>query len=326
MSQASEPLPVILVSKVEQRPLAEKWLIDQLWSASGVGIVGGQARTYKTWLAADLALAVAAGTSALGRFEAKTRGPVLVFAAEDDPPAMRVRFEAVAEARGVRLDSTPLFLIDVPELCLNDQRQLESLKMTVQRHRPRLLVLDPFVRLVRGLDENSAHDVSAILGALRGIQRAFDVSVMLVHHMRKSPSSHPGHQLRGSSDFAAWSDSALYLTRQGDNRLLTIEHRAAPAPDPILVRLDTTPAPHLAVRDDNGDNRAQALNAKDPLHAAILRRLSASPRPQTTSHLRDQLRVRKATLYDALKQLANTGLVVRHEQGGWLLPNRPDTT
>lgn len=326
MSRGSEPLPVILVAKVEQRPLAEKWLIDQLWSASGVGIVGGQARTYKTWLAVDLALAVAAGTSALGRFEAKTRGPVLVFAAEDDPPAMRVRFEAVAEARGVRLDSTPLFLIDVPELCLNDQRQLERLKTTVHRHRPRLLVLDPFVRLVRGLDENSAHDVSAILGALRGIQRAFDVSVMLVHHMRKSPSSHPGHQLRGSSDFAAWSDSALYLTRQGDNRLLTIEHRAAPAPDPILVRLDTTPVPHLAVRDDNGDNRSQALNAKDPLHAAILRRLSASPRSQTTSHLRDQLRVRKATLYDALKQLADSGLVVRHEQGGWSLPNRSDKT
>jgi len=321
MSPVSEALPVVLVSKVEPRPAAEKWLIDQLWAASGVGIVGGQARTYKTWLAADIALAVAAGTSALGRFEARIHGPVLVFAAEDDPPTMRVRFEAVAEARGVRLANTPLFLIDVPELCLNDPRQLERLATTVQRHKPRLLVLDPFVRLVRGLDENSAHDVSGILGALRGIQRTFDVAVMLVHHMRKSPSSHPGHQLRGSSDFAAWSDSALYLTRQGDERLLTIEHRAAAAPEPIVVRLDTTPAPHLAVREDNGDKRA-AVTAEDPLHAAILRRLSASPRPQTTSHLRDRLHVRNATLTEALKELAACGRIVHGEQGGWSLPEK----
>jgi hypothetical protein len=325
MSPVSEALPVIHVSKIEPRPIAERWLIDQLWSASGVGIVGGQARTYKTWLAADLALAVAAGTSALGRFQAKIRGPVLVFAAEDDPPAMRVRFEAVAEARGVRLASTDLFLIDLPELCLNDPRQLERLTTTVQRLKPRLLVLDPFVRLVRGLDENSAHDVSAILGALRGIQRAFDVAVMLIHHMRKSPSSHPGHQLRGSSDFAAWSDSALYLTRQGDERLVTIEHRAAPAPEPIRVRLDTAPAPHLVVCEDNSDKRV-AIAAEDPLHAAILRRLSDSPRPQTTSHLRDRLRIRNATLLDALKELAACGLVVRGEQGGWSLPDHAEKT
>ena len=36
----------------------------------------------------------------------------------------------------------------------------------------------------------------------------------------------------------AWTDSACYLVRRPDDRLqLTVEHRSAPAPDPLLLRL-----------------------------------------------------------------------------------------
>ena|GEM_PF-2771257 len=35
-----------------------------------------------------------------------------------------------------------------------------------------------------------------------------------------------------------WTDSACYLVRRSDQRLrLTVEHRAAPAPDPLLLSL-----------------------------------------------------------------------------------------
>ena len=49
---------------------------------------------------------------------------------------------------------------------------------------------------------------------------------------------HLGQSLRGSSDLHAWTDSACYLVRRPDDRLqLTVEHRSAPAPDPLLLRL-----------------------------------------------------------------------------------------
>jgi len=36
----------------------------------------------------------------------------------------------------------------------------------------------------------------------------------------------------------AWIDSACYLARRADDRfLLTVEHRSAPAPEPVLLRL-----------------------------------------------------------------------------------------
>lgn len=311
MSRVYEALPVRTVAEIQPRPATETWLIDQLWVASGVGIIGGQPKTFKTWLATEIALAVATGGQALGQYQTKTQGSVLVFAAEDNPPAMKARFEAVAEARGLKLDGLPIYLIDVPSLRLDRQEDVGRLRRTIERHRPRLLILDPFVRLVR-LDENSAQDVSAVLGELRALQRTYDLAVILTHHMRKSSSTHPGQQLRGSGDFAAWTDSALYITRQADDRLLTAEHRSAPAPEPFLVRLELAPAPHLVVKGPTAVPAAPA----DPLHAAIIRRLTV--RPCSTQQLREQIRVRKSTLLKALSDLSEQGRVNRDDQG-WML-------
>ena len=78
---------------------------------------------------------------------------------------------------------------------------------------PRLLVLDPFVRLHR-IDENDAGQVSALLGYLRELQREHDVAVLVVHHARKNGSAgQSGQSLRGSGDFFAWADSLLYVRR-----------------------------------------------------------------------------------------------------------------
>ena len=56
---------------------------------------------------------------------------------------------------------------------------------TARRLRPRLLLLDPLVRL-HGIDENSASEVAALLAYFRSLQRLLDVSVILVHHTRKN--------------------------------------------------------------------------------------------------------------------------------------------
>ena len=278
--------------------------------------MGGLPKCLKTWLATELTVAVASGKDALGRFPVKLQGPVLVYAAEDDLPSMRARYQAVADARGVSLKDTPVYLIDLPALRLDDPDQLRRLHRTVATLRPRLLVLDPFVRVVR-LDENSAQEVSGVLGSLRALQREFDVAVLLVHHMRKSPSAHLGQQLRGSSDFAAWSDSGIYLVRDGPTDLvLSVEHRGAPAPPPLRIRLASEGPPHLVI----GDAAAVPLPAGEasPLRATILDRLRSTRRPLSTVELRDLLKIRKASLLEALNDLRADGLVQRAD-GGWSL-------
>lgn len=324
MSRPSEPagvqaLPTLQIAAVAERPPEARWLVESLWAASGVGILGGLPKSLKTWLAAELALAVATGTKALGRFAVGSKGPVLVFAAEDEPSAMRSRFQSLARARGLPFDTLPVFLLDVGALYLDAPDQLARLRCTVATLRPRLLILDPFVRISRG-DENSAQEVSHLLGALRALQRDFDLAVLLVHHLRKSPSSSLGQQLRGSGDFAAWYDSALYLVREGGELFLHAEHRSAKAPPPLRIRLQDGDTPHLVVEDLAGTT--PDVSRPDPLLAGLLDHLRLSKRPLSTVELRNLLKVRKASLLDALRLLRASGSVQRLESG-WALPPQP---
>jgi hypothetical protein len=313
-SDPKTPFPVRRVDEIAPRSDETRWLVEGLFAASSVGLIGGPPKAFKTWVAAELALAVAAGTPAFGRFATPRAGPVLFFGAEDPLPDLRSRFEGIARARSIDLRHALLLLLDIAELRLDDPRQLDRLRRTVACHAPALLVLDPLVRVAR-IDENSAQEVSALLGALRTLQREHAVTVLLVHHMRKSPAAHPAQQLRGSGDFSAWADSALYLARRGDDRILIAEHRGAPAPSPFRLRLVPDELPYLAVLDAPGAD----LGAADALEARILERLSGvAARPQPAGLLRDALRVRKTDLLAALRALAARGVVVKTDLG-WTL-------
>ena len=73
----------------EDQPLARRGL----WAERAFGIVGGEPKCCKSFLALDLAVAVASGTPACGRFAVPTPGPVLLFAAEDALSHVRERLD-----------------------------------------------------------------------------------------------------------------------------------------------------------------------------------------------------------------------------------------
>lgn len=313
------PLPLVQIAQVAPQPPEATWLIETLWLASGVGLLGGQAKVCKTYLAAELSLAIASGQPALGTFPIHRPGPVLFFGAEDSLSALRARFDGLAQTRGCDLQRLPLYLIDVPVLRLDQADDLKRLRAAIASCRPRLLVLDPFVRLVGRIDENSAADVSTVLGSLRAIQRDLDVAILLVHHARKSPVSHPNQAYRGSTDFAAWSDSNLLLARHNKQLALTVEHRSAPSPEPIHLTFIQDPAPHLAAL--HAPPAPLPSPALDPLLDDLRRQLQAASRPLTTLELRDRLRRRKSDVVAALERLRADRVVTRSASGWQSVPD-----
>lgn len=308
------PLPFLRVAEVAPPPPGTPWLIEDLWLAAGVGLLGGQAKVCKTYLAAELSLAVATGMHALGRYPTRLPGPVLFYGAEDSLAALRTRFDGLATTRGCKLDALAVYLIDMPVVRLDRDQDLSRLRAALEICRPRLLVLDPFVRLVGHIDENSAADVSAVLGSLRAIQRDHQVAILLVHHARKSPAAHPNQAYRGSSDFAAWSDSNLFLTRNANRLVLSIEHRSAPSPEPVHLRLEQEPAPHLVPLDVKAVPAAPP--EADPLLGELRHELERAAGPLSTVELRDRLRRRKSDVITALEKLRAAG-VVRRTINGW---------
>jgi hypothetical protein len=313
---AAEPLPVQPAAAVDVEPTSARWLIEGLWTRHGVGLIGGAPKCGKTWLALDLAVSVASGTPALGRFSVGERGPVLFYGAEDAAPQLRARIEAIATARGLGLIGLDLGLILCPSLRLDWERDRVRLAATLAQHRPRLLVLDPLVRLHR-IDENSATEMAALLAELRLLQRRFELALVLVHHLRKQSGPADGQALRGSSDLHAWGDSNLFLRRRDRRLLLTAEHRSAPTPPPYALELGGEPTLHLRVLDPEPADPAAPSAA---LADRILVTLAAASQPLSREALRHALGIRNATLGELLARLRAEQRIARGQDGFVLQP------
>ena len=308
----TKPLPTVPVHAIDPQPDAPQWLVRDLWTAAAVGAIGGQPKVGKSWLGLDLAVSVASGTPALGRFPVETTGPALVYLAEDALPRVRDRVAHLCRHRGLDLSRLDLQVVTADRLRLDTERDQLALDQTVQRIRPALLLLDPLVRL-HSLDENSASDISSLLGYLRAINRRYQLALIL-HHMAKRARRNLGQSLRGSSDLHAWTDSACYLVRRADDRLqLTVEHRSAPAPDPLLLRLSGGADQPLSLLVDS------AAAPPPPLAEAVRAALRSAGQPLSRTVLRQRLRVNNARLGLALQTLQHRGLAVRSPDG-WHLP------
>ena len=146
------PLPTVPVHAINPQPDAPQWLVRDLWTSAAVGVIGGQPKVGKSWLGLDLAVSVASGTPALGRFPVEATGPALVYLAEDALPRVRDRVAHLCRHRGLKLARLDLQVVTADRLRLDTERDQLALDHTVQRLRPALLLLDPLVRL-HSLDE-----------------------------------------------------------------------------------------------------------------------------------------------------------------------------
>lgn len=315
MTPASNAAPfrIIPVSHVSSAvPDEPTWLIRDLWASQAVGLIGGSPKSCKSWLALEMALSVASGRPCLGHFEPLSTGPVLLYAAEDSPRQVRLRLEGLAQARSFDFPSLDVRLILEPSVRLDLAQDKKRLESALAAHRPRLLILDPLVRLHR-IDENSSAEVSALLADLRALQRRFEVAIVLVHHTRKANGDSGGQALRGSGDLHAWGDSNLYLRRQGEEIVLSREHRWARSGDPLALRLvDGAGPPRLEVQGPVAP--AEIADLAEQILALLGDR--GCPVPQ--EDLRDALKVRNQRLTDVLRQLRAAGRVSRGA-GGWYL-------
>lgn len=299
-------LDVRRACELAEQSAAQRWLIEGLWAESAVGIVGGEPKCCKSFLGLCMAVSVAAGVPCLGRFPVATRGPVLLFAAEDAPHIVRARLQGICASAGVPWDSLDIHVIVDPVVRLDVPADRARLLAEVERLRPRLVVLDPFVRLHR-IDENTASEVAPLLAYLRELQRTLGCAVALVHHARKGGHARAGQALRGSSELHAWGDSNLYLRRDGEHLLLSIEHRAAASSSGLELELaERGGGLTLHVREDIGAPMAE--RPRSPAER-VLDALADATTPLTRRELRDTCRLRNATLVDTLAALQADGRV-----------------
>ena len=306
------PLPVQRASQLESNGPQIRWLVQDLWTDQAVGILGGEPKCCKSFLALDLAVSVASGAACLRQFPVRRSGPVLLFPAEDSLAVVRQRLEGIAAAAQVPFGSLPVQVITAPSLRLDTESDRQRLAQTVQQQRPVLLIMDPLIRLHR-VDENDATQIAALLSYLRELQRQFQLAVLVVHHARKdSQASRPGQALRGSSELHGWGDSNLYMRRKGSQLTLSTEHRAAPSQDLIPLQLtesDSVVALRVLDRPTTQPDLPPSPTER------VRQALAQLQGPIPVQQLQKLCGIRTATICSALAELAASGQVVRDTRG-----------
>ena len=308
-------LTALYARDLDREDPKERWLVDGLWARQAVGLCAGNPKSLKTWVALDLAVSVASGTPALGRFKVEAPGTALAYFAEDQSDQLRSRIEGICRHRQLDIDELDLVVITEPGVRLDTPIDQERLRATLSRFKPRLLLLDPLVRL-HSLNENDSQEISRLLGYFRELQRSFELAVILVHHTGKKSRSQPGLALRGSTDLHAFGDAYAYLARNSRDEAVTLrlEHRASRPPDPMTLQLVSSQRGsdlHLEIRDEAPeDEHAPSLQDR------VLRLLSANRCPLKRKDLRAELGVNNQRLGEALS-LLEANRKIRHTPRGW---------
>jgi hypothetical protein len=300
-------------------------LIEDMWTADSVGVIGGEPKTCKSFLALSMAISVAAGRPCLGRFHPKQPGRVLLFAAEDSLQMVRQRVDALCAHQGIAFSSLDLWVITAPSVRLDLANDRERLLRTIEVLKPTLLILDPFVRVHR-VDENVSSAIVPLLAYLRELQRTHHCSVIVVHHAKKGASQQrAGQALRGSSEFHAWLDSGLFLKRKAERLQLNFEHRAHQALPPMNLRLvskDKALALVVDQQTSGGSLDRPPAPSTSSQRDRLMACLASSSEPVTAEKLRNLCQMRTSNLFALLNKLKGEGLVVKTPKG-WSIASAP---
>ena len=167
------------------------WLVRGLLTKSSLAGLYGPGGSYKSFIALDMAAAIATGVETWGG-RAVAHGPVVFISGEGsvEPRALAI------ETRGITI--TDNFAI-LDGINLDDMDQLmeavEDINTAVAENWvgqvPALIVVDTLARAAPGQDENSARDMGRVVQSCDGFRKLYGCCVLLVHHTPKG-----GHDWR----------------------------------------------------------------------------------------------------------------------------------
>jgi len=195
------------------------WVVDKLIPEASITIISAAPAQYKTWVALDIAIQVACGRSLYGQFNTK-QTKVLIMDEESGLGRIRERLQKLGIA-----SNTSIAVSSYNDFKLNEtssKRLIAYCKDTAVG----LVIFDSLTRIHTG-DENSAKDMSAVMGDLKRFAQA-GIAVLLIHHNRKPGQFGGGgaNEMRGSGDILAACDVQISVKRKiGTNTITVTQHK-----------------------------------------------------------------------------------------------------
>lgn len=202
-----------------KEPEPVSWVVEDL-IPTGLGLIIGPSKLGKSWMALQLALAVASGKEFLGFHSRK--GNVLYLALEDNERRLVERVghiqkgEEVPEGFRVRFVSSRL-----PKL-------IEELEEERRASDPKLVIIDT-LQMIRGPVRNTenlyAYDYRE-MAMLKKFADENDIAIIAIHHTRKAnDTSNVFNNISGTTGIMGAADSSFVLSKDKEKVVLSVTGR-----------------------------------------------------------------------------------------------------
>ncbi|UTI62636.1 AAA family ATPase [Paraconexibacter antarcticus] len=199
------------------------WLIEGLVGAGGLLAVQGYAKTGKTWILLEIAIAVATGRPAFGA-HAVAPGPVILVLEESPQRDTARRLSKLI--RGHAQAGDDLHNLNVASnagVRLSDPTWRASIEAAAEAIKPVLIAFDPLARVKGDADENEQTEVQAITAWMADLRTKFRCTVGFAHHTGHADKG----RMRGSSDLEAWWSSKVEVQTKDSKWQVRGRHREA---------------------------------------------------------------------------------------------------
>ena len=235
-----------------------RWAVSEILP-EGLTLLAGKPKLGKSWLALSLGLSIAAGDIALGA-QPVSQGDVLYLALEDNARRLQGRARQLLAAMSTVPNGMD-FALDWPRLF---EGGLTCLEEYLKAHpQTRLVVIDTWAKLAPPSGERRCSQYEGDYEALTPLKRLADtyhVSILAIHHLRKTASTDVLDEIIGSTGVTGAVDGALVLKRERaqTDATLFVTGRDVECEQQLALCFDTTTAQWTLVGNAEEVGRTRA--------------------------------------------------------------------
>jgi hypothetical protein len=301
---------------MENPPTEPDYLVEGLWGIGDRVILCGPPNVGKSWLMHALALAVASGTSWLGK-EVR-QGTVVIVDEESSEWGLYDRFRLLAAGADTDAGQLPVYLASNKGLRFDTPEGDATIRRMLEEYRPSLLVVDSLVRVHRS-KENDSGEMSEFLERIKQLALHYSCSVVFIHHLKKPSLVETDliNQMRGSSDIGAWADVILAALPGEESTLIELhnpkQRYRRKSEDAELVQLLVDPESATAQLGVVG-TVSKSQSKRGTIYQEILDLMTKYGEPILPEDLAEDLDRAPRTVAEHLKTLVKQGKAVSIQQ------------
>lgn len=305
--QASEALKPAVLRTITAKALAAKdfpprrWAIPRLIT-EGLTILAGPPKVCKSWLALNMAVAVAGGGMVLGKIPVE-QGEVLYLALEDSERRLKERLKKITPVGEPPEALSIATAGDFPPL---DKGGLVALAEWLKKYpRAKLVIIDTLARVKPGRSRNQdsySHD-SAIISTLQKLSIDHQVALVVIHHTKKQEAEDFVAEVSGTFGLTGAADCVAVLSRKGRGQMdgsLKLTGRDIEEQE-LALKFD----PNLGLWELLGEASQYARSQERQDILLILREKG----PQTPAQLADMLGKKRGAIRQLLRKMKEAGEV-----------------